>query len=72
MPITAATARKAALDYVPHLGEEGRALIHLLSHCDGSRTVDALARDLQAGFSGRYPTYRDALDFVQDVVRRHG
>ena len=43
-PMTAATLKKAALDYQPSLNAAGGALADVLSWCDGSRSVDTIAR----------------------------
>ena len=70
MPIAARTLRQAALDYIPTLNVDGRAQRFVLSMCDGTRPVLAVAQALQHEFPGRFPVHDDAVRFVQAVVRQ--
>jgi SAM-dependent methyltransferase len=70
-PITAATLHKASLDYRPTLAEDGRALIDVLSACDGLTSVTSMAQTLQDRYPQRYPTRDAALRFVQNIVKQY-
>jgi SAM-dependent methyltransferase len=70
-PMTAATLKKAPLDYVPTLGAEGRALVDVLSWCNGTGSVDTIARSLQSRYPERYRTHPEALSFVQGIIKRY-
>jgi precorrin-6B methylase 2 len=70
-PMTEATLRKAAVDYVPTPSADGRAVLHVLSSMGAHQDVGALARGVHAAFPERYRTESDALAFVQDVVARY-
>lgn len=70
-PLTESTLRKAAVGYVPTIGPDGRALLHVLSSMGGAHDVATLARGLQAAFPDRYRSESDALAFVQGVVARY-
>jgi precorrin-6B methylase 2 len=71
LPMKAATIAKAALQYHPSLTDEGQALAHVLSCCDGRRAVEEIAESLQALMPQRYRTSAEALRFVQFAVKRH-
>jgi hypothetical protein len=70
MPIAARTLRQAALDYVPALNGDGRAQQFVLSLCDGTRTVQAIAQALQRECPGRFSKPDDAVRFVHAIVRQ--
>jgi hypothetical protein len=67
----AATLKKAAVDYAPSLNAEGCALVDVLSGCDGSTTVDTIARSLRERYPERYHTQIEAIGFVQEIVKRY-
>jgi hypothetical protein len=70
MPMAARTLRQAALDYVPELSVDGRAQRFVLSMCDGTRPVRAIADALRHELPDRFPGTDEALRFVQVVVRQ--
>lgn len=56
--------------HVPVLGPEGRFVREALERMDGSRTLEAIARELVARHPKRFPTYERALSFVADWSAR--
>ena len=70
LPLKAATFKKAAPDYTPVLGPEGRALAYAVSRCDGSTTVTDIAASVRQQWPTRYRTDTEAMSFVQQVVKR--
>lgn len=70
-PMSAATLKKAPLDYVPSLNAEGRALVDVLSWCDGSASVTTIAQSLQDRYPERYRAHSEALSFVRDIIKRY-
>jgi SAM-dependent methyltransferase len=70
MPVAARTLRQAALDYVPSLTADGRAQRFVLSLCDGTRPVQAIAQALCDEFPDRFAVHDEAVRFVQVVVRQ--
>lgn len=70
MPMAARTLRQAALDYVPQLNADGLAHRFVLSMCDGTRPVRAIADALCQELPGRFSGTDEALRFVQVVVRQ--
>ena len=70
-PMKASTLRKASLEYVPSLNPEGHALTYVLSRCNGSMTMQAIADALHQRHPERYRGAAEALRFVQAVVKRH-
>jgi SAM-dependent methyltransferase len=71
VPMSPSTIQRAALDWTPSLSASGEAAAHVLARCDGSQSVDAIARTLASRFPERYATHAEALDFVQKLVRRY-
>ncbi len=69
-PLKAATFKKAAPDYTPVLGPEGRALAYAVSRCDGSTTVTDIAASVRQQWPKRYRTDTEAMNFVRQVVKR--
>jgi hypothetical protein len=70
-PMKAATLKKASLEYVPSLNPEGHALADVLSQCNGTSTMAAIADALRDRHPARYHSAAEALRFVQAVVKRH-
>ncbi len=71
VPLAAATLTKAALDYRPSPTVHGRAVLDVLSWCDGQRTVSAIGQRLHDRYPERYATPSEALKFVREIVRRY-
>jgi cyclopropane fatty-acyl-phospholipid synthase-like methyltransferase len=71
-PLSEALLAKAALDYAPSLGASGLALRHVLEQCGGSATVASIARSLADRYPERYAALSDAVEFVQQIVKRYG
>ncbi len=70
-PMKAATLKRASLEYVPSLNPEGHALAHVLSQCNGSTTMEAIAGTLRDRYPERFHSPAEALRFVQGIVKRH-
>jgi SAM-dependent methyltransferase len=71
MPLGAASVTKAALGYRPSLSQEAKAVLHVLSHFDGSRCIEELAKSVLDEFPHRYRNLADAQTFIQRVVKRY-
>ena len=71
-PMKSATLKKAALDYRPSLNADGRVFADVLSHCDGSATVETIVQSLCDRYPERYHAPAEALSFVQGIIKRHG
>ncbi|MGQ0733979.1 MAG: SAM-dependent methyltransferase, partial [Acidobacteriota bacterium] len=70
-PVNLSTVRKVAVTFRPSLDPEGAAVQYVLSCCDGSTTVERIAKLLSDRFPQRYPAHEDALGFVQRLVKRY-
>lgn len=70
MPMVARTLRQAALDYLPTLRADGRAQQFVLSMCDGTHPVHAIAQSLRDEFPDRFSAEDEAVRFVQGIVRQ--
>ncbi|HEX6370123.1 MAG TPA: 50S ribosomal protein L11 methyltransferase [Longimicrobium sp.] len=60
-PARAADLRKRAHDFRPVLGEQGRMDAAVLGMMDGGATLEAIARELQRRFPGRFRDWEEAL-----------
>jgi len=67
-PISVETLQRASPTYAPTLTEEGRRVLDVLAACDGTGSVEAIARRLHAVAPERW-SLSDALAFVQRTVR---
>lgn len=56
----------------PRLGLEGRVLRAALALMDGSRTLEAIARELETSFPGRFSEWDSALGWVRQLSREYG
>lgn len=70
-PMNMQTLTKAGAGYRPSLTIEGQVFMHVLSQCDGSRSVDRIAQSLAGAYPNRYRDHTEALAFVRRVVKRH-
>jgi precorrin-6B methylase 2 len=68
-PMTAESLQKAARGYAPALNADGRIMNDLLSRCDGSHSVDAIARWLVERHPTRFRSPTEALSFAQRMTR---
>lgn len=68
-PLSAATLERASPGYEPIPTQDGRAVLEILSACDGTTSVATLASRLHARNPARWPL-PDALAFVQHTIRK--
>ncbi len=64
--------RRQAASYVPELSDDGRMVSFVLARIDGRRSLEEIARELQAAFPARFEDWRDALRQVAAVAEDHG
>lgn len=67
MPTSTADLVRMSRDFRPRLGEAGEAMRYLLARMDGSRSLDALARELHERFPRQYPDPELAFRTIQAV-----
>ena len=70
-PLDADSLLKARPDHLPSLSRDGEAVREVLSAFDGTRSAHDIADGLTMRFPGRFPSRREALAFVQRLVKRH-
>ena len=63
-PPSPSRLRRRAHDFRPALGEEGRIDAMILARMDGGATLGEIAREVQAAFPARFPTWEEALTRV--------
>lgn len=63
---------RRAADARPRPSGEGRALALVLNRFDGAQSLATIAEALMAHLPERFPTQRDALDFVAEASARFG
>jgi len=75
-PIRAETLPLRSADHRPELNDDGIVERFILERTDGSRSVQAIAHELQSRFPQRFADERKALNLVSDVSvhfsRRNG
>ena len=70
-PLSPATLRKWAASTVPALNEEGRIARAVLDAMNEGVPLGEIAKQIAAGFAGRFPRPGDALSFVAELSRRY-
>ena len=70
-PLSAATLRKQAPDYVPALTPHGGAVRFVLESADGRRPTAEIERDVQRRFLELFPSPDDAAVFVARALARY-
>jgi predicted RNA methylase len=68
VPRTLKTIKKAIFDYQPQINEQGKAALYVLSHCDGSLSVEELSRHIASDYPELFPTSKQAINFVQGLT----
>lgn len=71
-PLSAGRLRKRQAGYVPELGDDGRVARFVLERMDGHASLEAIARELQAAFPGRFDDWRAALTLAGELAERYG
>jgi SAM-dependent methyltransferase len=69
-PMTPDTLRAASRQFTPALSDDGRAVVDVLTRCDGVTSVDALAEQLGRVHPDKYADEEEAVAFVQRAIRR--
>ncbi|MBW4418208.1 MAG: methyltransferase domain-containing protein [Myxacorys californica WJT36-NPBG1] len=68
VPMTLKTIRKAAHDYQPHLSDRGKAILYVLSHSDGTQSVESLSQQIRNEHPALFSNSQQALNFVQNLT----
>ncbi len=72
VPMTLKTLKKASSDYLPQLTDRGRAAQYVLSHTNGSLSVQQLSDRLMENYHSLFADSKQALNFVQHLIWRYG
>ena len=72
VPMTLKSLKKASLDYQPQLTERGQAAIYVLSHSDGSLSVQQISDRLVENHRDLFNDSKQALKFVQSLIKQYG
>ncbi|HUF47558.1 MAG TPA: 50S ribosomal protein L11 methyltransferase [Vicinamibacterales bacterium] len=71
MPLSETALAYAAPDFRPPPSGMAQAVVAILTACDGTRTIETIAREIHARFPAQVPTADEALRLVQAVSRRY-
>jgi len=71
-PVRASDLRALMAGHKPGRNAKGELLLHTLSRLDGDQTKEAIAAGLLRDFPRRFANEREALVFVESIVRTHG
>ena len=63
--------RRGSESYMPKLAHPGRCDLYILKAMKGKASVGEIATRAHNRFPGRFPSYRDALDRVSELSRKH-
>jgi predicted RNA methylase len=72
LPMTRKTISTTTSSYKPQLSGKGAALLHILSHSNGTRSIQDLANDLLEKYAAEFKQPQDALQFVQGISKKYG
>lgn len=72
VPLTLNSLKKASLDYLPQLTNKGQAAQYVLSHSDGSLSVQQISNYLNENYPALFTDSTQALKFVQSLIKRYG
>ena len=67
-PMTLDNLKKLAFDYQPTPNDKGKAALYVLSHSDGTVSVEALSQTLLTDYPQLFPNLPKAIKFVQNLV----
>jgi predicted RNA methylase len=71
MPMTLESIKKTSLDYQPQKSAEGEAALYVLSHSDGTVSVQILSDALCQKYPQLFPNPQKAIKFVQKITGRY-
>jgi protein arginine N-methyltransferase 1 len=71
-PLSPATLRRRAAEYVPALDEDGQLDRLILTLMDGATPLGEIARRVADRFPDRFPRWQDALTRAGDLAQRYG
>ncbi len=69
-PMTLASIKKNSLDYLPQKNLQGEAALEVLSHSDGTVSVQTLSDTLCQKYPQLFPNQQKAINFVRKLVGR--
>jgi hypothetical protein len=71
LPLSPASLRRSSRTYTPVLNAHGRIVAEILSRCDGSTTIDAIAEGVYHRHPDAFESAEAARRLVQHVVAPH-
>ncbi len=68
VPKTINTIKRSLFDYQPKINDKGQAAMYVLSHSDGTFSVEEIGDRIKKEFPKLFPTSEQAISFVQGLV----
>jgi predicted RNA methylase len=68
MPMTLESIKKTSLDYQPQTNLRGEAALYVLSHSNGTISVEMLSNSLLQKYPQLFPNQPKAIRFIQKIV----
>jgi PRMT5 oligomerisation domain/Ribosomal protein L11 methyltransferase (PrmA) len=68
MPMTLESIKKTSLDYQPQTNVRGEAALYVLSHSNGTISVEMLSNSLLQKYPQLFPNQQKAIRFIQKIV----
>lgn len=72
VPMTLKTIKKSSLDYQPQITNKGEAALYVLSHSDGTQSVQQLSTQVMNKYPNLFPDLVKASKFVQNLIMSFG
>ena len=68
LPLSLKAIQQRSPEYLPKLGSRGQAALYVLSHSDGSYTVQQLSEQVVKEYPDLFPRLEQALNFVRSLT----
>ncbi len=70
VPRTIKSIKQVAWDYQPQINDKGKAALYVLSHSNGTISVEELSHHLAQDYPHLFTDHHKAINFVQSLVSR--
>jgi predicted RNA methylase len=70
VPRSIKNLKKIAWDYQPQINDKGKAALYVLSHSNGTLSVEELSQHLAQGYPHLFAEPHSAINFIQSLVIR--
>lgn len=72
VPMSLKSLKQASLDYQPQITKKGEAALYVLSHSDGTLSVQQLSTHVMKEYPDLFADFKQASSFVQGLIKCFG